>query len=59
MSKSLLLDKFIQDIDDPLLNAFIQAYADTLDCSDDERLNNLVAKLEELFEEQSNAAHPA
>jgi hypothetical protein len=59
MGTSLLLDKFLQDVSDPLLKALIRVYEDKLDFSDDERINSMVAKLEEILEERGNASHSA
>lgn len=59
MTKSLLLEKFIHDIDDPLLKDLLQVYLDLVDESDEERINVLVAKIEDKFEERNNASTPA
>jgi hypothetical protein len=56
MAKSMLLEKFMHETEDELLRMLIQTYTNSLDLSEDERVELLVAKLKEIFEERNNAS---
>jgi hypothetical protein len=59
MAKSVLLEKFIQETDNPLLQELLKVFCESMDQPNEECVNLLVTKLEDIFEEQINANRPA
>ena len=56
MTKSQILENFFKAADDELLKKLIEVYNQSLDLSEDERVNGMVAKLESVFVERLDAS---
>ena len=59
MAQSQILEIFIQEVDDALLKELLRVYNLSLDLTEDERVANLIANLENIFEERNNASQQA
>lgn len=56
MSKSQMIEEFIQDADDTMLRELLEIYNQSLELSDDAKIQRLADKLASLFEESSNVS---
>lgn len=54
MTKSQIIEKFIQETDDVILHELLMTYIQFLDLTDDEKTQKLIEKLVSLFEEGEN-----
>lgn len=59
MTNSQIIEKFIQDVEDEMLRELLVIYSQSLEMSDDEKVQKLTDKLALLFEERSNASQEA
>lgn len=55
MTNSQIIEKFIQDVEDEILRELLDIYNQSLEMSDDEKVQSLIDKLASLFEERNNA----
>lgn len=55
MTNSQIIEKFIQDIEDEILRELLDIYNQSLEMSDDEKVQRVADKLASLFEERNNA----
>jgi hypothetical protein len=55
MTNSQIIEKFIQDAESEMLRVLLDIYNQSLEMSDDEKIQRLTDKLASLFEERNNA----